>query len=113
MASISIQGRIDGDIWSDVKGNKTTTEGLQLLAQHWKATSGDALSDIAPTPAAAVAVLRHSHELLTQMLSNGVFAMPSTPTCIQVDAQTKLQADTTTGPQAIEQDSPHSQADDW
>lgn len=75
MASTSIQGRVDGALWQSLKGkHETNTQLLQRLTDHYQATTGTELSAIAPTPAAAIAVLLHSHNLLTQLANNSSFA---------------------------------------
>lgn len=71
MASVSIQARIDGEMWEEMKEKgETNTQLLQRLAAHYLATSGDELKTVAPTPTAAVAVLLHSHQLLGQLASS-------------------------------------------
>lgn len=58
MASISIQGRVDNEVWEGLKqAGETNTLLLQRLTSHYLATSAPELTAIAPTPAAAVAVL--------------------------------------------------------
>ena len=101
MASESIQGRVDGDVWAAIRGDGTNTEALKKVVEHWRATQGENLSDIAPTPAAAVAVLMRSHELLNQIVSGGAFVATGTP----VDAQTPSHS--------TAQTDPLKQADEW
>ncbi len=80
MASISIQGRVDGELWEALKQpGETNTLLLQRLTSHYAATTTDELSTIAPTPAAAVAVLLHSHNLLSQLMQNAAIALPEKP----------------------------------
>ncbi|MGB3300236.1 MAG: hypothetical protein WBA76_18390 [Phormidesmis sp.] len=81
MTSISIQARIDSAVWEAMKADgETNTQVLQRISIHYLATSGDELSQIAPTPAAAVAVLFNSHRLLNQLLAKGAIALPETST---------------------------------
>lgn len=80
MPSISIQGRVDADVWESLKGPETNTQFLQRLCAHYVATHPIELQDIAPTPAAAVAVLLHSHRLLNQLMQNAAIALPEVPT---------------------------------
>jgi hypothetical protein len=80
MASISIQGRIDEDVWQALKGDETNTQFLQRLTTHYAATNTEELQTIAPTPAAAIAVLLHSHRLLNQLMQNAAIALPEQPT---------------------------------
>jgi hypothetical protein len=80
MPSISIQGRVDADVWESLKGAETNTQFLQRLCSHYVATHPVELQDIAPTPAAAVAVLLHSHRLLNQLVQNAAIALPEKPT---------------------------------
>lgn len=75
MASVSIQARIDGEVWEEMKEKgETNTQLLQRLAAHYLATSGDDLKMVAPTPTAAVAVLLHSHQLLGQLASSNAIS---------------------------------------
>jgi hypothetical protein len=80
MPSTSIQGRIDEDVWLALKGDETNTQFLQRLTTHYAATSTPELTAIAPTPAAAIAVLLHSHRLLNQLMQNAAIALPDKPT---------------------------------
>lgn len=78
MASTSIQGRVDSEVWNDIKQTEeTNTQVLQRLAAHYVATSGDELLEIAPTFDAAVAVLLNSHSLLNQLMQNAVITVPN------------------------------------
>lgn len=89
MASVSIQARIDSDVWEAMRvEGETNTQLLRRIATHYQATSGNELREIAPTPAAAVAVLLHSHRLLEQLsqinglsLAQPVAAPPEEPLC--------------------------------
>lgn len=102
MASVSIQARVDGAAWKAIKGKSTHSEALQKVVAHYVATGGDTLSDIAPTPDAAIAVLRHSHTLLTSLISNSAIAIPQAST-----PSTTPTASTETTTDAL------SQADEW
>ena len=80
MVSTSIQGRVDSDVWNELKQTEeTNTQVLQRLAAHYVATSGDELLEIAPTFDAAVAVLLNSHRLLNQLMQNAAIALPAMP----------------------------------
>lgn len=80
MASVSIQGRVDSELWESLKQKgETNTLLLQRLTSHYFATSSAELTAIAPTPAAAVAVLLHSHKLLSQLMQNAAIALPAQP----------------------------------
>lgn len=75
MASVSIQARIDSDIWESIRAKgETNTQVLQRITSHYTATSADQLAGIAPTPEAAVAVLLYSHQLLQQFAGGGMIA---------------------------------------
>lgn len=74
MSSLSVQGRVESEAWSDIRGRDSNTKALQRLVAHWEATSGGELLNIAPTTEGAIAILLHSHKLLNQILSNGSFA---------------------------------------
>lgn len=104
MASISIQGRIDGELWEGLKlAGETNTQLLQRLAAHYRATSAEKLADIAPTPDAAVAVLLRSHSLLDQMVAGGgVVGQP-----VQTETSETVQQPTEEDKSAIDC------ADDW
>lgn len=81
MASISIQGRVDNEVWAGLKqAGETNTLLLQRLTSHYLATSAPELTAIAPTPAAAVAVLLYSHTLLGQLTQNAAITLPEKPT---------------------------------
>ena len=84
VASVSIQGRIDEDVWLALKGEETNTQFLQRLTTHYAATSTEELQAIAPTPAAAIAVLLHSHKLLNQLMQNAAVALPEQTTVATV-----------------------------
>jgi hypothetical protein len=78
MASISIQGRVDEQLWDSLKlPGETNTQLLQRLCNHYQATQS--LDDIAPTSAAAVAVLRHSHALLNQIVNGSSVQFSEVP----------------------------------
>jgi len=80
MVSTSIQGRVDSEVWHELKQTaETNTQVLQRLTAHYVATSGDELLEIAPTFDAAVAVLLNSHKLLNQLMQNAAVALPTTP----------------------------------
>ena len=103
MTSISIQARIDSAVWEAMKQDgETNTQVLQRISTHYLATSGAELEQIAPTPAAAVAVLFNSHRLLTQLIANGAIALPAAPAM-----QTTTQHISATAPAAAQS------ADDW
>lgn len=79
MASVSIQGRVDGDVWQALKEKgETNTDLLQRITAHYTATSGDELLEIAPTFDGAIAVLLNSHRMLNQLLQNAAIALPAT-----------------------------------
>ena len=79
MASISIQGRVDGELWGQIRGDsESVTEALQKVTEHYAATQAEALAEIAPTPCAAVAILLRSHHQLNQLMENAVIALPTT-----------------------------------
>ena len=81
MTSISIQGRIDSEVWEEMKQNgETNTQVLQRISSHYLATSAAQLEQIAPTPTAAIAVLLDSHRLLNQLMSKAVIAFPEMDT---------------------------------
>ena len=78
MVSTSIQGRVDSEVWHELKQTEeTNTQVLQRLTAHYVATSGDELLEIAPTFDAAVAVLLNSHRLLNQLMQNAAVAAAS------------------------------------
>lgn len=78
MASVSIQGRVDGDLWESLKEKgETHTELLQRIVTHYVATSGAELQHIAPTPASAIAVLFQSHKQLQMLLTHAQIALPA------------------------------------
>ena len=110
MTSISIQGRIDSAMWEEMKADgETNTQVLQRISTHYLATSGDDLAQIAPTPAAAVAVLFNSHKLLNQLVANAAIALPETPTPLTATetATTTTQHISAAAPTAAQS------ADDW
>ncbi len=77
MPSVSIQARIDGELWEGMRiDGETNTQLLQRIAVHYLATSGNQLSTVAPTPAAAIAVLFHSHRLLNQLAAGKALSEP-------------------------------------
>ena len=77
MVSTSIQGRVDSEVWDELKQTEeTNTQVLQRLTAHYVATSGDELLEIAPTFDAAVAVLLNSHRLLNQLMQNAAITLP-------------------------------------
>ena len=79
MASVSIQGRVDGNLWAELKQKgETNTDLLQRMTSHYTATSGDELLEIAPTFDAAIAVLLRSHRMLNQLVQNAAIALPAT-----------------------------------
>ena len=79
MASVSIQGRVDGEVWAELKQKgETNTDLLQRITSHYTATSGDELLEIAPTFDAAIAVLLNSHRMLNQLVQNAAIALPAT-----------------------------------
>ena len=80
MASISIQGRVDGELWADIRGDLSVTEALQKVTEHYVATQAEKLKEIAPTPCAAVAILLRSHEQLNQLMQNAAIALPQVDT---------------------------------
>ena len=76
MASVSIQARIDSDIWESIRAEgETNTQVLQRIAVHYTATSTAKLAGIAPTPDAAIAVLLYSHQLLQQFADGGMISL--------------------------------------
>ena len=78
MASVSIQARIDSDVWESIRAEgETNTQVLQRITAHYTATSAAKLSDIAPTPDAAIAVLLYSHQLLQQFADGGMISPSS------------------------------------
>lgn len=80
MSSISIQGRVDDALWKGLKQKgESNTDLLQRICAHCQATSVDELAAIAPTPAAAVAVLLSSHKMLSQLMQNAAIALPGKP----------------------------------
>lgn len=107
MTSISVQARIDSDVWELMKADgETNTQVLQRISTHYLATSGDALAQIAPTPAAAVAVLLNSHRLLNQLIANAAIALPEQPTAL-IATETTTQRISASAPAAAQS------ADDW
>ena len=77
MASVSVQGRVDGAAWESIRQKgETNTEVLQRISAHYGATTGDELLAIAPTFDAAIAVLLNSHRLLNQLMQNAAIALP-------------------------------------
>ena len=79
MASVSIQGRVDSEIWAELKRqDETNTKLLQRLISHYQATSGDQLDTIAATPQGAIAVLLHSHGQMEQLIKSAALTLPST-----------------------------------
>ena len=75
MASVSIQARIDSDIWESIRAEgETNTQVLQRITAHYTATSAAKLAGIAPTPNAAIAVLLYSHQLLQQFADGGMIS---------------------------------------
>ena len=107
MTSISVQARIDSAVWEAMKAeDETNTQVLQRISTHYLATSGDALAQIAPTPAAAVAVLFNSHHLLNQLIANAVIALPEAPTA-PTATETITQHVSASAPTAAQS------ADDW
>ena len=77
MTSISIQGRIDSEMWEELKQDgETNTQVLQRISSHYLATSGAELEQIAPTPTAAIAVLFHSYKQLNMLLTHAAIALP-------------------------------------
>jgi len=89
MVSTSIQGRVDSEVWNELKQTEeTNTQVLQRLTAHYVATSGDELLEIAPTFDAAVAVLLNSHRLLNQLMQNAAVALPTTPSALPPSSPT-------------------------
>ena len=89
MASVSIQGRVNGCLWKSLKReNETNTQLLQRLTDHYQATSGDQLNTIAATPQGAIAVLLHEHEQLQQLLQKAVLVLPSTTVAVPTETET-------------------------
>ena len=83
MVSVSIQGRIDSELWSELKRpSETNTQMLQRLVSHYQATSGDQLNTIAATPQGAIAVLLHEHKQLQQLMEKAALVLPATPTAL-------------------------------
>lgn len=79
MASLSLQGRVDSDIWQEIKSpDETTTQALQRVTVFYQSAHRPELLDIAPTYDAAIAVLLHSYQLLKQLADNAAIALPST-----------------------------------
>lgn len=77
MASVSIQARIDGEVWEGMRiDGETNTQLLQRISSHYLATSGNELKAVASTPAAAVAVLFRSHRLLDQFAKGNALSTP-------------------------------------
>lgn len=108
MTSISIQARIDSVVWEAMKTDgETNTQVLQRISTHYLATSGDDLLQIAPTPAAAVAVLFNSHRLLNQLVANAAVALPEASTAQTTTATTTTQHLSAAAPVAAQS------ADDW
>ena len=88
MASVSIQGRVDGLLWARIKQKgESNTELLQRLTSHYVATSADELTAIAPTPDAAISVLLNSHRLFTQLMQNAAVVLPSEHSSAQPPAE--------------------------
>ena len=91
MVSTSIQGRVDSDVWNELKQTEeTNTQVLQRLTAHYVATSGDELLEIAPTFDAAVAVLLNSHRLLNQLMQNAAVELPATPSELPLASPTAV-----------------------
>ena len=109
MGSVSIQGRIDSAQWKVIeRQGESKTETLQRITAHYLATSGDDLSAIAPTPDAAIAVLLHSHNLLSQLAGNAAIALPQMATEPPIaPAKETSQNVSTQAPAAAQQ------ADEW
>ena len=102
MASVSVQARIDSEVWEAMrKEGETNTQVLQRVASHYLATSANELGEIAPTPAAAIAVLFQSYKQLNMLLAHAAIALPQAPT-------TPAQAEPTT-----QEVSAIECADDW
>jgi hypothetical protein len=77
MPSISVQCRIDSQLWESIRHEgESNTQLLQRLVEHYTATDGEGLRAIAPTPAAAVATLLNSHKLLFLLAGKGAIAFP-------------------------------------
>ena len=107
MGSVSIQARIDGAQWKTIeRKGETKTETLQRITAHYLATSGDDLSAIAPTPDAAIAVLLHSHNLLSAIAGNAAIALPQVATA-PPSSEPTAQHVSATAPAAAQS------ADDW
>lgn len=80
MASTSIQARIDSEVWEEMRqAGETNTQVLQRIASHYLATSAEELEEIAPTPAAAIAVLFQSHRQFNMLLSHAAIILPKMP----------------------------------
>jgi len=85
MPSISIQARIDSDVWASVKqADESNTEALQRVVAHYLATSADSLQSLTnqPTPETAIAALTTVYSLHQQLMKNAVLTpqpLPSMP----------------------------------
>ena len=89
MPSLSLQGRVDSDIWQEIKHpDETTTQALQRVTVFYQSAHRPELLDIAPTYDAAIAVLLHSHQLLNQLAGNSAIALPDTDTASIAEAST-------------------------
>ena len=79
MASLSLQGRVDSDVWGEIKSpDETTTQALQRVTVFYQSVHRPELLEIAPTYDAAIAVLLYSHQLLKQLAGNAAIALPDT-----------------------------------
>lgn len=107
MTSTSIQGRIDSEVWEEIKqSGETNTQVLQRISSHYLATSGAELEHIAPTPTAAIAILFQSHKQLNMLLTHAAIALPEVPTAPPA-TETTTQHVSATAPAAAQS------ADNW
>ena len=93
MASLSLQGRVDSDVWGEIKSpDETTTQALQRVTVFYQSARRPELLEIAPTYDAAIAVLLHSYQLLKQLAGNAAIVLPDTdeaPTTTTTEPSTK------------------------
>ena len=77
MPSLSIQARIDSDVWASIKrADESNTETLQRIAAHYIATSSDNLQKLTnqPTAETAIAALTTVFNLHQQLMQNAVLS---------------------------------------
>jgi hypothetical protein len=82
MASLSIQARIDSDVWASIKrADESNTEALQRIAAHYIATGSDNLQTLTnqPTAETAIAALTTVFRLHQTLMQNTALATPSQP----------------------------------